>query len=95
MYTKVSPSDWQRHVAGTVSIPREAHEHRCRCGTKDELRLDTLHVDEGDAGAMVTSRCPECRVETAHYWGVDDEEFEELFGYPFGQAPDEEDDTAR
>jgi hypothetical protein len=70
-----------------VTVPAAAYEQPCRCGEHVYLvDRSTLHVDEGDGGAMVSLNCPDGRYSTSHSWAVTDEEFLATFEYNFGEA---------
>jgi len=90
MHYPVPAGQWQAYVTGTVAIPNEAFNQQCSNGHRYKVKRDSIHVDEGDGGAMVSLSCGSCRFETSYHWEVEDDEFEELFGYPFGQRPEEE-----
>jgi hypothetical protein len=75
-----------------VTIPADA-ARACQCGATLESVPGTVHADEGDGAAMVDLKCSAgCGVSSYHSWALPDEEFETVFGYPFGERPDDEDD---
>lgn len=79
-------SEWQQHLRASVSVPAEVYEFFCDRAHRYEPDLDQLHVDEGDSGAMVPLTCQPCGTQSAAYWAVTDEEYEQIFGH----HPDDE-----
>lgn len=89
-------SEWTLRLMATVKIPDELWSRPCHlvtCKGTAWALAQTLYVDEGDGGVSVDMKCDRCGAETgAGFWAIADDEFESLFGYPFGERPDEEDD---
>lgn len=74
-----------------VAIPADAPRPCSQCFLPMRL-LDDLNIDEGDGAAMIGLRCGQCCIESYHSWIISDEVFEAVFGYAFGDRPDDEDD---
>lgn len=74
-----------------IPIPPGVRHNCSACGQRMAVK-DDLHVDEGTGGAMVGLRCGSCGIESCGYWALPDDQFEAVFGYPFGEPPDDEDD---
>ncbi len=48
---------------------------------------DTCHIDAGDGGAMVSTRCNRtCGMSSSHHWAATDAEYEAAIGYRFGET---------
>jgi len=85
-------SEWNLRLMANVKIPDELWSRPCnRCTGNIEVIAQTLNVDEGDGGVMVDTKCASCGIQSYEGWPIADDEFESLFGYPFGECPDEED----
>lgn len=78
-------------------IPLAARRPCGRSGCDGEFVPDVdnegIHMDEGDGGASIGLICsnPDCGMKSHHSWTATDEEFEQEFGYKFGERPDEDD----
>jgi len=75
-----------------VVIPPPAFQWKCpKCKKPLVPDQDSMHFDEGDGGAMIDARCPDCRMECPYYWHPTDEEYEDFFGHSLNDDEDQDD----
>lgn len=76
------------------TVPQNASRPCPKCGRTLMPVPGTMHLDEGDGGAMIDLECDgNCGLKSTHYWAPTDAEYEEYFGHAFGAEDDDDPDS--